>query len=95
MRFKALNPNIKCGFLEESWILNFGKYTKENGIECIHPMHWTLTDETVGEMKANGIEINTWTVNDEESVKRLYRLGVDSVIGNHPDMAKKVIDSLK
>ena len=58
-------------------------------------MHWTLTEETVGEMKNNGIEINTWTVNDEESVRRLYDLGVDSVIGNYPDMAKKVIDSLK
>ena len=55
MRFKAINPNIKCGFLEESWILEFGKYTKNHGIECIHPMHWTLTEETVGEMKENGI----------------------------------------
>ena len=58
-------------------------------------MHWTLTEETVGEMKENGIEINTWTVNDEGSVARLYKLGVDSVIGNYPDMAKKVIDSMK
>lgn len=58
-------------------------------------MHWTLTEETVGEMKNNGIEINTWTVNDEESVRRLYDLGVDSVIGNYPDMIKKVLDSLK
>ena len=95
MRFKAINPNIKCGFLEESWILEFGKYTKNHGIECIHPMHWTLTEETVGEMKENGIEINTWTVNDKDSVARLYKLGVDSVIGNYPDMTKKVIDSMK
>ena len=58
-------------------------------------MHWTLNEETVGEMKNNGIEINTWTVNDEESVRRLYDLGVDSVIGNYPDMIKKVLDSLK
>lgn len=95
MRFKNLNQTVKCGFLEESWILDFGNYTKKHGIECIHPMHWTLTEETVGEMKNNGIEINTWTVNDEESVRRLYDLGVDSVIGNYPDMIKKVLDSLK
>ena len=54
-----------------------------------------MTEETVGEMKENGIEINTWTVNDEDSVAKLYKLGVDSVIGNYPDMAKKVIDSMK
>lgn len=95
MRAKNLNPSIKCGFLEESWILDFGAYTKARNIECIHPAHFTLTEETVGEMKANGIQINTWTVNKPEDVERLYKLNVDSVIGNFPDMAKEVIDKLK
>lgn len=95
MRTKKLNPEIKCGFLEASWILDFGAYTKKNGIECIHPMCWTLTEETVKEMKDNSICINTWTVNDENEVKRLYNLGIDAVIGNYPDMAKRVIDALK
>lgn len=94
MRFKALAPEIKCGFLEESWIIDFGKYTKNNGIECIHPMHKTLTEETVKEMKDNDITINTWTVNNAEDVKRLYALGVDAVIGNYPDMTAQVLETL-
>lgn len=94
MRAKALNPKIKCGFLEGSWIIDFGDYTKKYGIECIHPFFKTLTKETVREMKDNGIEINTWTVNDEKQVESLYNLGVDAVIGNFPDMVKRVIDSL-
>lgn len=95
MRFKAINPKIKCGFLEGGWIVDFGKYTKEHGIQCIHPLYLTLNEETVGEAKSNGIEINTWTVNEESDVKRLYELGIDSVIGNYPNITKKVLDSLK
>jgi glycerophosphoryl diester phosphodiesterase len=93
LRAKKLNPDIKCGFLCESWIINFGAYTKKQGIECVHPMHWTLTNETVKEIKNNGIEINTWTVNDEKQVKRLYDLGVDAVIGNNPDIVKNFLNN--
>lgn len=86
LRFKQICPGIKCGFLEESRIADFGKYTKSYGVECVHPMHWNMTPEAVEEIKANGIEINTWTVNDLDEVERLYGLGVESVIGNFPDM---------
>lgn len=93
-RFKELCPQIKCGFLEDSWILDFGKYTREHGVECVHPMYLTLTEETVKEIKDNGIVINTWTVNTEDEVRRLYRLGIDAVIGNFPDMTAEVLKTL-
>lgn len=95
LRFKALAPDVKCGFLEGGWIADFGAYTKQHGIECVHPLYLSVTEQTAAEIKGNGIEINTWTVNDEESVKRLYLLGVESVITNYPDMAKKVIAECK
>ena len=95
MLFKEINPEIKCGFLDSEWLPEYGKLTREGGVECIHPLYTLLDEDNVREAKDNGIELNTWTVNDEESVRRLYDLGVDSVIGNYPDMAKKVIDSLK
>ena len=93
-RFKALCPEIKCGFLEGDWILDFGRYTKEHGVECVHPRYNTVTEETAKEIKAHGIEINTWTVNTEDEVRRLYNLGVNAVISNYPDMVKKVMETL-
>lgn len=92
-RFKALAPEIKCGFLEGDWILDFGRYASEHGVECVHPRNITVTEETAKEIKAQGIEINTWTVNDPDDVRRLYKLGVNAVIGNYPDMTKEVIES--
>ncbi len=95
MRAKALNPDIKCGLLTESWICNFGAYTKGLGVECVHPLYLSLNEETVAEIKENGIQINTWTVNKPEDAEKLYNLGIDAVIGNFPDMTKSVIERLQ
>lgn len=95
MRIKALNSDIKCGFLDSSWIYDFGEYTKTRGVECVHPHYVSLNNESVTEIKSNSIQINTWTVNSEEEVERLFYLGIDAVIGNYPDMVKNVLERLK
>lgn len=90
MRMKSLCPDIKCGFLTESWLLKPGHYVKMSGVECYHPIFCSLDKETVAEVKSQGIEINTWTVNEEEHIRAMIALGVDSVIGNFPDRITKV-----
>ena len=94
LRMKKIAPEIKCGFLSETWIIDGGKYTKSYGVECYHPHFAMITDETVKEMKENGIEINTWTVNNEETMKDLISKGADILIGNYPDLTKKVIEEI-
>ena len=93
-RFKALCPEMKCGFLEGDWIIDFGSYAKKNGVEFVHPRFNTVIEETAKEIADNGIGINTWTVNTEDEVRRLYNLGVNAVISNYPDMVKKVMETL-
>lgn len=93
-RFMELCPTMKCGFLVEDWILDFGKYAKEHNAQFVHPRFNSVTDETVAEILSNGIGINTWTVNTEEEVRRLYKLGVNAVIGNFPDMTKEVMETI-
>ncbi len=95
MRFKALAPEIRCGYLVGSWIYNFGEYAKTRGVECVHPRFNSLNEQSVSEIKSQGVQINTWTVNDPEDVERLYNLGIDAVIGNFPDMTAEVIEKLK
>ena len=94
LKMKKIAPEIKCGFLSETWIINGGKYTKSYGVECYHPHFAMITDETAKEMKENGIEINTWTVNDENTMKDLISKGADILIGNYPDLTKKVIEEI-
>jgi len=48
----------------------------------------------VEEFKKMGLEINTWTVNDEKAMKYLVEMGVDAIIGNYPDLTSKVLKEL-
>ena len=56
-----------------------------------HPRFNNLIPEVVEELKKNNIEINTWTVNKEEDIKDLINKGIDILIGNYPDLVKKII----
>ena len=51
--------------------------------------------EIVEEIKSYGIEINTWTVNNENEIRDLISKGIDIVIGNFPDLTKKIIEDYK
>ena len=95
LRFKELAPDVKCGFLEESRIVGFAQYTKKNGVEYVHPLHNTLDDQFFKEIRENGLGINTWTVNEEEDMRRMIINGVDAIIGNYPDLGRKIIDEYR
>ena len=85
MRMKALAPELECGFLSETWILDAGEYVQSHGIECYHPQFHMLTDGETADQKAHGIKLNTWTVNEEADILEMIRRGVDGIISNYPD----------
>ena len=85
MRFRKIMPEIRIGLLEESWIINAGAYVKSLGADDYNPTVCFLNDETVADLRANGLGINTWTVNSEEEMRRTIRYGVEIGISNWPD----------
>lgn len=91
LRCREIAPEIKTGFLTETWIVDAWDYTKKYSVECIHPEFYFLTPENVKKCKKAGVEINTWTVNKEEDIRRLADLGVDALIGNYPDLMVSVL----
>ncbi len=94
IRAKKLCPEIKCGLLTDSWILDAGKYVKAAGVECYHPIFYNNTKELVDEIKKEGVEINTWTVNRDEDIREMLRVGVTTIIGNYPDRVAALRDEL-
>ena len=90
-RCEKIAPEIKRGFLTGDWLYDFGKYTAERNVQCCHPWHISLSEETVKEMHEAGCEINTWTVNEYEDIRKLSAWGVDSLIGNFPDRMIEVL----
>lgn len=91
MRCKEYEPSIKTGFLVESWIIGMGEYTKSHGIDCVHPIFVNLKPELYAEMKNAGREVNTWTVNEYDDIRRLADMGVDALIGNYPDRMTELL----
>ena len=90
-RMKELCPEIRCGLLTDSWILDAGRYVRENGFECYHPIFYNCTPELVRGILAQGIDINCWTVNEEEDIRQMIAAGVTSIIGNFPDRVAKIL----
>ena len=95
LRMKNIVPNLKYGLLTETWIINAGKYTKEVGVECYHPHFLSMTAENVKELKENNIEINVYTVNEEKDIRDMIEKGIDIIIGNYPDLTKKILEEYR
>lgn len=89
MRMRKAAPELKCGFLFESWLIDAGKYCHTHGIPCFHPNFRNLIPSVVKEAKQYGLEINTYTVNTLEDFNRLAALDVDVAIGNYPELIIK------
>ena len=47
--------------------------------------------EWIGEAHKLGMVVNTWTVNQEEDMRKLLELGVDQITTNEPELAQRVI----
>lgn len=91
MRMKLIDSEIRCGFLTESWILNAGRYVKDNHVEAYHPIFRMLNQEITEDLKKHSCEINTWTVNEEEDIKEMIGLGVNGIISNYPNRVRRIL----
>ena len=85
LRMKAIAPELVCGFLSETWILNVGDYVSGHGVEAYHPQFHMLTPPEVADLRAHGCQMNTWTVNETADIQEMIRIGVDGIISNFPD----------
>lgn len=63
------------------------------GVHGFNAHHESLTPERVAAFHATGHTVAAWTVNDPARMTDLLRMGVDAIITDKPDVARKVIDA--
>lgn len=92
LRVKAIDPTLRCGLLYECSMVRPWDYAKKLGMDALHP-HFSelqIPDECES-AHALGLEVNPWTVNEEQDLQMVLRAGADRVITNYPDRALRVL----
>ena len=91
VKAKHLSPETKCAFLVENHLCQGGVYTKSHGMDYLNPIYTYLDEDTIKEIHENNVEIQAWTVDEEESMRYLVKNGVFAIITNCPDKLRNVI----
>jgi glycerophosphoryl diester phosphodiesterase len=92
VKCKEISSEIKTGLLYMEGLYKPEQYAKFVGANALHPYFYALNSELIKIIKAEGIEINTFTVNEVNYMKYFYQAGIDGIITNYPDKLKKVME---
>ncbi|MEG1877985.1 MAG: glycerophosphodiester phosphodiesterase [Lachnospiraceae bacterium] len=91
MAIKKLNPDAKTGVLYSCGLYEAAEYARHLGADAIHPVVYNLQyPSLMKDCKENHLSVHVWTVNDRDTMENCYRMGVDAIITNYPDVAKQI-----
>ena len=83
VKVRNIDKEISLGALTDSTLVNVPKYLKDISVQCYHPCFPSIiNEEYMKEIKAAGIMVNPYTVNEEEHMKMVIKVNVDSIITN-------------
>ena len=89
---KKIDPLITTALLVEN-IEGFDKNIERLGFppSIYSPDHKLVTEKLIEKCHALNIKVLPWTVNEEKTLIRLKKMGVDGIISDYPDRAIKVL----
>lgn len=71
------------------------RMSDKSSIHSLNAYHKLLSSRIIDRYHKKNKEVNAWTVNKEDHIKKLVSLGVDGIITDHPPKAMKIIKSIK
>ncbi|MFZ9483431.1 MAG: glycerophosphodiester phosphodiesterase [Ilumatobacteraceae bacterium] len=89
-RCRALAPQIATAWLCVDIDDDTPTRLAAKGHAAVHPWVRSLTAEQVARCHAQGLQVNTWTVDDPERMAELIAWGIDGICTNVPDVALSV-----
>ncbi len=85
-------PGIRTGLLVgRTWEGGPGML-HDLGATALHPHFSLLNASGVARMRDAGIDVNVYTVNDPEEMKRQMRMGVTGIITDYPQRLKNILE---
>lgn len=89
---KDLNPRIPTQAITSKAIRDLPAYLAELGTDTCNPKVTAWNYKRLGEMRAQGIAFNVWTVDDELTMKALINTGVNGVVTNYPQTLIRLLE---
>lgn len=86
-----ISKGINTGVLYMEGIYKPYNYAKTVGANAIHPYFHAINEEVIKHTKKHKVEINVFTVDDEEKMKFFLDMKVDGIITNYPDKLHKIM----
>lgn len=87
-RVAELAPELPLGVLVERIPADWRERCAEVNAVSLHPRHSALDADVVGTVRAAGLRIACYTVNDAARARALFAWGVDCVITDRPDLIR-------
>ncbi|HLV15596.1 MAG TPA: glycerophosphodiester phosphodiesterase family protein [Xanthomarina sp.] len=79
------DEQIPLGVLTKASVTEAMEFAKTIQAVAIHPNFALLTKDNVKRAQTEGYKVFTWTVNNEETIKRMKSYEVDGIISDVPD----------
>jgi glycerophosphoryl diester phosphodiesterase len=93
-RLGFARPRLSRGVLLASYPIRPLDVMEDSGATMLWEDHGLIDAALVDTLHSDGYEVFAWTVNIEAEMRRLIALEVDALCTNHPDVARRVVDSL-
>lgn len=90
IRIKILAPSVKTGLLLSKYDESTLVMAKELDLDYLHLRADRLTAENIKTIHELGLQINTWTVNEVEDLKKVNALGLHGIITDYPDRLREI-----
>ena len=92
-RCREVAPDIPAALLTEAVpdVDRLVELCVANGFAAVNPWAATVGADLVSRAHAAGIEVNVWTVDDPARMKELDGWGVDGIVTNVPDVARRTL----
>jgi glycerophosphoryl diester phosphodiesterase len=93
-RLGEKRPDLSLGVLSTSYPVNPVRAMEDADADVLW-QHWSLIDEAlVLAVHEARLGVYAWTVDDPHAMRDLLAMGVDGLCTNHPDRARRAVDSL-
>lgn len=91
-RYRRQIPEAELGLLTgpgkaKHWLWRMFRF------DAFHPYYEDVDAVLVSAVHARQRQVNVWTVDDPDEIRRLAKLGVDSIITNDPVSARKALET--